>query len=174
MQLLRFLRNLLLHVFLVRPACGCGMFTMCLACPKWKLVLQHQYHEEGAAGRHTLPIWPREWRTIHHRDAHAIRTRMLMEPGGEAAYLSRLATAVARYRRQQSWVLMGAGAVAGLAVAIGSAALCVLAGIVALCAFRDEVSGVVFRAGRLLARAWRDAREDRLCFGLIERPAKDM
>lgn len=174
MQLLRFLRNLLLHVFLVRPACGCGMFTMCLACPKWKLVLQHQYHEEGAAGRHTLPIWPREWRTIHHRDAHAIRTRMLMEPGGEAAYLSRLATAVARYRRQQPWVLAGAGTLGGLALAIGSAALCVLAGIVALCAFRDEVSGVVFRAGRLLARAWRDAREDRLCFGLIERPAKDM
>lgn len=173
MRLLRFLRNLLLHALLVRPACGCGMFTMCLACPPWKLALQHQYHEEGAAGRHTLPVWPREWRTIHHRDAHAIRMRMVTEPGGDVAYLNRLATAWTRYQQQRPWVLMGAGTLGGLAIALGSVVLGVLAGIVALYAFRDEVFGRVIQAGRLLARAWRDAGEGRPCFGLIEGPASD-
>lgn len=56
MRILRFFRNLLLHALLVRPACGCGMFTMCLACPEWKLAIQHRYHEEGAAGLHPLPL----------------------------------------------------------------------------------------------------------------------
>lgn len=99
---------------------------------------------------------------------------MLSEPGGDAAYLNRLATACLRYQRQRLWWLVGTGVSAGLAVALGAAALWVLAAILLTVGYRDEAFGRVMQGGKLLVRAWRDAGEGRTCFGLIEQPARDM
>ena len=154
LRLGRLARNLGLHLIRCRPACGCGAFTLCLACPRWKLEAQARYHEEGAAGLHPLPDFAPGWRRFHHADSWHMR-RLWAE--GFASYGNDLLRSIRAYQRQRGWLLLAAGVLAGCALASGSALAGVCALVLVCWAFREELADRPRRLARFLRRAWVDA-----------------
>ena len=154
LRLGRLARNLGLHLIRRRPACGCGAFNLCLACPRWKLEAQARYHEEGAAGMHPLPDFAPGWRRFHHADSWHMR-RMWSE--GFAVYGNALLREIRAYQRQQLWLLLVAAVVAAAALASGSALAGICAGVLMAWAFRSELADRPRRLARFLRRAWADA-----------------
>ena len=142
LRLGRLTRNLALHLIRRRPACGCGAFTLCLACPRWKLEAQARYHEEGAAGMHPLPDFAPGWRCYYHADSWHLR---LLWIGGFADYGNRLLAEIRAYRRQQGVLLVAAGVLGGVGVSAGLPLALACALVLGAWAYRSELAAMARR-----------------------------
>ena len=158
-RLERFARNLLLHATRVRPACGCHAFAICYACPRWKTEAQQRYHEEGAAGLHPLPEHAPGWRHLYHAESWEIRRRWMAHPGGFAGHANDLLRRIRSYERWQLRLLFAAALLAGFGLGSGSAIVVAASIVLGLWAFRDWLSGLPRRLGRLLRKAWASAAD---------------
>lgn len=154
-RLARFALNLWLHARRVRPACGCHAFATCDTCPRWKLEAQVRYHEEGAAGLHLLPEHAPGWRYFYDADSWKMRRRWGTHPGGFSGYANGLLQQIRSYQTWQFRLCVAAGLLGGLSLGVGLGAVFFAAMFLGAWAFREELTGPVRRAGRLLHRAWR-------------------